>query len=178
MLLDVDGVLADFVSPALAILEVLGAGKFTHADVKTWEICEAIGRPDLVGKFYKMTDRAGFCYDIPVIAGAKAGVKQCRTVADVMFVTSPMDNQYWVWERNRWLQKHFKAGKKSTIQTDAKHAVSGHVFVDDKPSNVREWLAHNKSSIGILWDAPYNRDVNDLPRLSSWEDLVTLLRER
>ena len=44
VLLDVDGVLADFLTPALAFVEKLTGKPYQEADMTTWDIFEVVGK--------------------------------------------------------------------------------------------------------------------------------------
>lgn len=156
ILLDVDGVLADFTEGTRReILAVTGEDVPAHR-FTDYNLLYAVGirhREAIRGAWM----RQGWCASIPPYEGMKEAVERLRAHHEVFFVTSPFpDAQHWTWERTQWLKEHFGAGDRDIVFTHAKHVVRGDVLVDDKPSNVIEWCNHHPDKWGVLWAQPYN----------------------
>lgn len=173
VLLDVDGVLANFHEPALKVAQSVGVlhPEATHE----WDIFRHYDRKS-TDKIYDILRGEGWCASLEPYEGAQMGVLMLSSVADVYFVTAPMAGRHWPYERAEWLRKHFGAGNHNIIQTHAKHVCTGDVFVDDKPAHVEDWMSHNPQGTALLWDQPYNQRSHYLPRVDAWEQVVDAVR--
>lgn len=160
VLLDVDGVLADFLTPSFAILNRLSGLSHVAADLKEWDLFSLFPRT-VEDAFYDECNKPGFCSSLPVLPGAVEFVAGLREVADVYIVTSPMNhNQTWTWERQQWLKQHFDVPHRHIVHTSAKYLCVGDVLIDDRPLNIEEWEREHAKGVGALWDAPYNKSSN------------------
>lgn len=180
VLLDVDGVLADFLSATFEFLRDWTGRSWTTMDLMSWEIFD---HPELLSfkeRGYEQWRTQGFCGTLQPYQGAQAAVASMQEVADVYILTSPMDSLYWVHERDAWLKQHFGINRKNIIHTSAKYVCSGDVLVDDRHDNIVQWLEHHPEGLGVLWAHKYN-DGLALPtgavRTASWEDLVGMVRD-
>ena len=157
VLLDVDGVLADFVTPALRVVEQI-TGAPPHPDCHTdWDLFKDYPK-EVETKFYDEFKKEGWCAALPVYPGAQDGVEALRRVADVYFVTSPMHGPHWAFERTEWLVKHFGARYDHVVHTNAKYLCKGDILVDDKWQHLNNWFGQHADGVGILWEQPYNKD--------------------
>lgn len=178
VILDVDGVSADFVTHTLHTLVALGGPQMHHDDIHTWDIFGSIPR-EWEDRMVAEWHRPGWCAGIPLYEGAREAVVALREVAEVVFVTTAMeDAPHWMWERSRWLKQHLNAGARDIIFAASKKHIGADVFVDDKVSNVVEWHHAHPTSVAILWDQPYNRQESlpaGVQRTRSWEQVVQLV---
>jgi 5'(3')-deoxyribonucleotidase len=159
LLLDVDGILGNFVDPALDEVAALTGLRHQHDDVTKWDIMECLGIPDDVADAaYARMKREGFCASIPVYPGAQDGVELLRSVCNIYIVTSPLGGPYWSHEREAWLWEHFRIPGKTVISTAAKYKCVGDVFVDDKNSNLQKWQAAHPQGCAVRWNVRSNSD--------------------
>lgn len=180
VLLDVDGVLADFHKPTLEFLERRFGLRYDLSSFPTWDIFATVGR-----EYQPETERhwaeEGWCAAIPLYEGAVEGVRLLRdSGAEVFFVTAQMTHApFWMWERVQWLKRHFDADDRHVVFTLSKHLVVGDVLVDDKPSNVASWTAAHPTRHAVLWDQPTNAGVETPPgavRCGSWADVARMMQ--
>jgi 5'(3')-deoxyribonucleotidase len=173
--LDCDGIISDFLQGALdAIFEVTGK-RFQKQDVTGWNPWLSLRlQPDECDAVFHIIETPGWCESLEVMPGAVDGFSRLFAVADITIVTAPWaSSPTWVFERQRWLSRHiFPAGE--VIHTDAKHRVSADYFADDHATQVRRWSAHN-SGKALLWSQPHNRNINDVPRVSGWDELINIV---
>lgn len=170
ILIDVDGVLADFTNPALQLLEKL-TGEAPPADTTTeWDLLRNYPK-EIQEAFWAGCTTEGWCYSLPIYPGAKEGIHKLQQHLDVYFVTSPMHGPHWAYERTKWLMHHFGVKSHNVVHTNAKYLCVGDYFVDDKDSHVEIW---QRSHLGIamLWDAPYNQSAAHPMRVKSWDDVL------
>jgi len=179
VLLDVDGVTADFLTATLDTLVQLGGPRVPPEAIHTWDIFGSLPREwedRIVAEWHK----PNWCSSVPIYPGAREAVLRLRDIAEVVFVTTAMHGApHWMWERDVWLRTHLNAGGRDIIFATAKHVVSGDVLVDDKASNVAEWHKHNPRGTAILWDRPYNRTeqvASSIVRMDSWSALEELVQ--
>jgi len=172
VLLDVDGVLADFIGAwvALARKEV---PDFTEHDVTSWEFFDSpkLADADLREWIEEETCKPGFCFGLKPLGGAIDGAKsllQDERVA-VRIATSPWSSQHWMHERASWLAHWLDISERDVIFTHHKDLLRAHYLVDDNASTVTRWRAANPHGVGVLWAAPHNRNV--APRSSCWTTL-------
>lgn len=158
VLVDVDGVLADFHTAALRIV-----GEILERDVVAgprtiWDILDAFEFTDAqTAAFKQAVGRPAFCASLAPYPDAREGIAQLRTIADVYAVTA-FHSLHWVSERDWWLTEHFGFTRKQIVHTDAKYLVAGDVFIDDKVEHVQRWV-DRRTGTAVLWAQPYNAGV-------------------
>ncbi len=176
ILLDVDGVLADFVSETLGYLRRTWKLDYTADDITQWDICESLKLPVHVQEALKRRWRTiGFCAALEPYAGAKDFVRQLREIGPVICVTSPMnDSRTWASEREQWLVNHFGFRLEEVVSIRDKSIVSGDVMIDDSAVNLLTTIAPTR----ILFDRPWNRaDVAlQFTRAHSYQEILGLLQ--
>lgn len=167
VLLDVDGVLADFVGPALAWFNADQGTSFEPHHVTEYSIEKSLGlTKQQADRFYKLCSRLPVG-DQPVFVGAIEGFTRLSEVADVHIVTAPwLGHATWAYERIDWLWRHFQVPYKRVVITPAKHLVRGDFLVDDKTETLHTWAAEHPNSFAVQWQTPHNR-------LDSWAGLST-----
>jgi len=151
--------------------------------VDTWDIFQVI--EGFMGKdardaVVREINKEGFCLELPVFAGAKETVSALKELGvDIIIVTSPWTSKTWVYERTKWLKDHFGFQGSNIIHTSGKWRIKGDLFIDDHPTNVEKWAAHNGYEGAFVWNTPQNRkDEIVMPRLHSWAELLELVEAR
>ena len=179
--LDCDGVLSDFSLGALRVVEEVTGKCFVPADITAWDFTKALRLSSDEGSAVKKAigSKRGFAASLSVYPLARQGVRRLRELGEVFCVTSPWDsNVWWRSERESWLALHFgidrvhHASDKSTYEAD--------VFVDDKSSNVRDWLSAWPGGSAVFWRTPHNTS-EPVPwgahSTSSWDALYQIALE-
>lgn len=159
ILLDVDGVLADFVAGFLALLESELGIKATREQVAHFDIGASLGLSREHSSQVKraLGSRVGFARELDIYPGAVEGVRLLEPIADVYIVTSPWNsNPTWMHDREHWLEKHFGIPHSRVIHTSAKYRVSGDVLVDDKTDTLGKWR-DVQGGLPVQWETPHNR---------------------
>lgn len=181
--LDVDGVLADFAAAVCEHVYTVTGRRYNPNVIRTWEVFDSLPEPPSVqAEVYARLKAEGGCSSIPVIDGAKDAVNQLNEIVDITIVTSPFyGSKTWVYERSRWLHKHFGVSVDHVIHAKRKHAIHADFFLDDKESHVRAWeaywRAHGHSPVGLLWHTNRNTDPHpDTKVVTNWADVIQLVR--
>lgn len=178
-LLDVDGPLADFYTPCISLINEYTGWSKTVDDIKSWHIFRSLDVPkDVEKRIYDKMKSPGWCLSLDPIEDAVEAVQALREVGDVFFVTSPMQGQFWTYERTMWLIQNFDAKWSDVIHCSSKHVCAGDVLIDDRVSNLERWKASHPEGVALKFRGPYNRlDPWDGPVIESWkEELPDLLQ--
>lgn len=169
LLIDVDGVVADFVQ---GILRAVGSS-LKPEDITKWDIRPFL-TPEQREDMLAVQADPDFWRSLPVKDLAKEGMKLLEATYKVTWVTSPwVSCEGWESARRDWLNEHFDMTKKGQnyIPTSAKEMVDGDVFFDDKPDNIKRWKTRHFRGRAYIFDAPYNRDF-EWDRVS-WHSILT-----
>jgi 5'(3')-deoxyribonucleotidase len=188
ILLDVDGVLADFVGSFLYELRDITGVKYTREQVTEWQIEKALNlAPAVVSEAYERTKRQHWCFNIAPYPGAREGVKALREAGlNLRICTTPMaKSKHWMPERVEWLWNYFGFKESEIIFTYEKHAVYADAIVDDKIATLRDWVGQFgfggvkatpfSRGYAIAWDTPHNQTEAWPLRAKSWKHLHDLL---
>lgn len=175
ILLDVDGVVADFSGYLLESVY----SDLTADDVTCWDIMSLMTDEQRVMAKHKLKNPIWW-FEQPVLAGAKEGVEFLQQDGhQIHWVTSPWHScNGWESARRDWLHQYFKAEPKDITFTYRKDLVHGDVLIDDKYEHVAGWVGRH-GPFGLLFDAPYNRDSEpneDIMVVRGWEEVVSTIR--
>lgn len=159
VLLDVDGVVADFDAHYVKIARLtLGRQNiYVNFSGDAFSATERYGVNEEEARRVKRALMARSAVDMLPMPNAVEAVKRIDKRHDVYFVTAPFCPYHHTWfnDRQWWLEEHFcKRLSTRVVFTHHKHLVRGDVFVDDKLKNVKMWCGHNPEGTGICWDSP------------------------
>ena len=148
IVLDCDGVLADFVG-ALAKgfefdPEIVTEHDLRHVFGEKW--------PHMVTAICS----EGWCSQVPMYEGAQELYKGLAKLGRVIIATSPWDSETWCCERTRWIRERFP--KPNIVFARDKHDVRGDVLIEDSAESVEGWIDHLEPA--ILVDRPWNKHWN------------------
>lgn len=177
ILLDVDGVLGDFIGHTLAGLATTWEPDEipSRKDFRSWDLFNTITNKVQQRYCNRLWRKRGWCQSIPALPGAVEAVNRLRRHGEIYIVTAPLSNSlYWVNERYEWLKENFHIPPENVIFAYDKAVVSGHIFLDDKLANVDRWSCMNEGR-ALLWSTSYNQtDSLDHPvtRVCDWEEVI------
>lgn len=164
ILCDMDGVVADLMTPLLARYNKEFDDSLTQECLTAWNV-EQFCKPSARGRVSQLFNEEGMFYSAPVIPGAQEGILLMQELGfDVFFCTTPpVRSRFAVKEKAKWVDKHFPGvGAKKIIYTHHKGMVRGAALIDDKPENFNGFMG-----VRILFSQPWNKDFV-LPRGESW----------
>lgn len=162
VLLDVDGVLADFVTPVLAEINARTGGEYTYEEINGWDIYAALNVDPTVGRLVdNVIQQPGFCAGLREYPGVAKFLELLRERADVIAVTAPFEGAHWIGERLTWLADR-GFSKRDIVFTNRKELVRGDYLIDDKASTVGTWEDVHPLGRGILYNRPWNRRERNL----------------
>jgi 5'(3')-deoxyribonucleotidase len=154
ILIDVDGVLADFIGAWLDVFNGVTAEWDVapvlreHVDGMRIHECKEIlkrqeevrerGGEDALEMTGQLVNDFGFCTNIDRYPWAKELVQELRDLGRVRFVTHPLEgHRTWAFERDRWLVRHFGAKLHEVMHVRDKSLVAGSVLIEDNVHNAR-----------------------------------------
>jgi 5'-nucleotidase len=112
----------------------------------------------------------GFIRDLPPIPGAIEALQEMKAEGHIVRIcTSPLSQyQNCVEEKHAWVENHLgKEWVAAVILANDKTEIRGDTLIDDRPE-VRGELEPEWEY--VLFDRPWNRNVNTSKRLISWSD--------
>lgn len=175
ILLDQDGVLADFEHAFLDAWrrQYPDITPIAYEDRKSFYILQDYP-PELRDKAEALYTSPGFIRNVPAVAGAIEAFHELLALGmDVRICTSPLSQfENCVAEKYLWVEKHL--GREATnrlILTKDKTLVRGDILIDDKPNITGAMRPQWKH---IVYDAPYNRERKDVPRMT-WQNWRNVL---
>lgn len=182
IILDVDGVVADFVGHLVATMTQLGL-QLTYDDVTSWDAITQMG-----DRYRRLQDLIladpSWWLDLPLITGAMGGVDAIRSAGhEIVWCTTPWQPcDEWCSVRYKWLKKWFNAAVCDVIFCSRKELIHADAIVDDRPQNVAAWcrVAGAGGGRGLLVDRPWNRahrlDTILAGRVNGWPEIVAGVR--
>lgn len=177
ILFDVDGVCANYTQMFISCVIASGVRAITHAwKHDQWDLSKALNLTDEEDdKVYSLLAVPGAADRINPLPGSVEGIKRIAKIAEVYFVTSPLDRcPTWVSDRDKWLQRLFgeELGK-NVVHTKHKELVSGDMLVDDKPDHCKKWGKAWPLGKPVLWAERHRTDHEDEHlRTTSWDELL------
>jgi 5'(3')-deoxyribonucleotidase len=175
--IDVDGVIGNYTQLYLAAVRAATKREIPKDWAPAqWDIDEELGLTKAEKRAsYALMNQPGVADQMAHYPGTVEGIKQLSKVADLFFVTSPIDSSpTWCYDRKRWLKKLFGEELSDTVTyTGHKYAFAADFLVDDKPANCEEWAAAWPKGKALLWTANYSPAFfhDRLTHVKSWEEV-------
>jgi len=165
VLLDMDGTVVDWDSG----FRKAWANRSTIDRTRSYAMEECVPE-EFKDEAKKIMMAPGFFRHLPPFPNAVQKVKSMEHAGfQIWFCTSPLlGNPTCCQEKLEWIQEHFgEEYVKRVILCQDKTTVRGDILIDDKPKITG---LHHPTWQQCLFDAPYNQDRTDLPRMSEWSD--------
>jgi 5'(3')-deoxyribonucleotidase len=177
VLVDCDGILADFMTPCIDFINERTGMSHTVDEVRGWNAFECLKYEYLEAQFFDLVTRGGWCSGMIPYSGAQDGLRRLSLEAEVVIVTSPMQSLPWALERTQWLKRYFNVPHERIVMTRTKRYVSGDFIIDDLAENCADWLSGNLSGTALLWTRPWNEDNEfamtvGTKRVSDWDQII------
>jgi 5'(3')-deoxyribonucleotidase len=156
ILLDVDGVLADFPSTALRYINERAGREYLLGDIEEHDILKALCLTHWQDDFDRWCSETDVCRELEPYDGARAFVDALREIGEVVCVTSPYGAvPTWQHSRLAWLKEHVGIEKRDVVFCKRKELVRGNLLIDDKIENVEAFGADG-GGMGLLFTRPWN----------------------
>ena len=178
VILDVDGVQADFVKKYLETIAQVTGKQFRPEDIDQWDIAVALGLSAAeIAEVDRLVMTPEWCRSLEMCEGAQEYVPQLRAVADVHVVTSPFRGRFWPGERSEWLIDLLGFDHHDITHSHRKHRIDADFIVDDKAKTCVLWKQHHPHGTAVLWHTYFNRNDHDsgFVRVEGWQQLIALV---
>lgn len=165
ILLDMDGVVVDFMGPWLEMYNHLTNEGVELDQIKSMKTRKWVGDPMTL---MRIKDSVGFVRNLPPKDGAIDGVKELIKLGhEIVFVSNGTNCPTSGHEKRDWLKYHFHKEWQYAplVLTYHKHLVRGDCLLDDNPKNLEKL---HSSTTPLLWHYSYNSDVLDYTRIYDW----------
>lgn len=169
ILLDMDGVMADFNAAALEMYNFLTNENVVVEQIKTPQTGKHVGDPTLLRK---IVESPGFMRNLQPIDGAIEGVEYLHGKGhDIVFVSNATNCPTSGHEKRDWLKYYFSKVWKYAplILTKQKYRVRGDVLIDDDPKN---FVGLHESTKALLYNHSYNAHVVGFERVYGWDHIL------
>lgn len=151
VLIDCDGVLADFVGHLKKVCRL-------YSHVTEWDLDKCLTQEELTRIAELRHEDNGFCKNIPWLPGACTFLDLCVFSYDTYIVTSAWNLPGWERDRRKWLKGYVGSHKIIFSPKEAKPLIKGDVLIEDHPGTCYKWLEEHKEGKAILLDAPWNQE--------------------
>lgn len=174
ILIDCDGVLADFTEGCLELARSR-AGIFdkTEADITRWDTGGCLGWPGLDVAVDHALRHSEFCYRLGEYEGAMHWFRDVELEfgAERVFVCTSPWNADWAGQRAAWLEKR-GIPLKQQIQCSAKHLIPGYL-IDDRPGVSLTRALSQTFTLARPWNADDANVRGDYAAATAWLRRVT-----
>ena len=178
--IDVDGVLADQVSPLLPIIKRQLGIELNYEDVKQWDL--PVSTTNIAKLIEERHGDEDYVRSLPMHRGAAEIVRNLSKQHRIAVITSRSEKSD-VWTK-KWLEAN-QIPFDRFINTKEKHNTTFpvSVLIDDYLRNVTKFL-HNTEGRVILFDQPWNRDRDELQKyladgrlviVRNWQEVASSL---
>lgn len=173
VLLDIDGVVGDFISSALEIVTELGVAGLTADGIVDTRM-ENLLPSEHRETFLDRLRQRGFCTRLRPYPGAVEFVRELQRRHDVAVVTTAMPgSETWAHERENWLAETFDL--RTVISTRHKDWIVGDYLIEDTIANAVAWTHAHPHGVAMLIDRPYNRGYTLIDRIVRCRSLPAVL---
>jgi 5'(3')-deoxyribonucleotidase len=157
ILIDCDGVVADFDGMFIHVLRTQFGIEFNPNDSLEWDYFnhpQVIEVKNDVWQYILSTRH--LIRGIQKFSYADEMIRKLREVGSVEACTSIVAGGYYADERIMWLMEQLDFKRIDIHLSYKKWRVHGDVFIDDKPENVAKWADawYTSGGIPVLWQTP------------------------
>lgn len=170
ILLDCDGVLADFVTAAIKTC----GRKEEHDDIRGWGFFEDWGLTE--DEFWEKCKGREFWMSLKPYPWAKRLLKGLKREGDVTIMTSPSQDYECAGAKIEWLEKNLGVNYKDVSITHKKKIAANpsSLIIDDKPSHIDDF--RSRGGRGILFSQPWNSERLDAVDVSDLLNYLTIVK--
>ena len=178
ILLDCDGVLANFDQACIDIINEHTGENHTIDEIKQYDVLLSLGHQELSDWFKSRVSQPGWCLNIQPFPGASEAVRRLQEIGEVVIATAPFSGPNWVLERQQWLKKHFNIDEGRVVSALCKKYVIGDALIDDSPIQCVDWHKEYPKRMTLIWDAKYNQHLvtsSTMVRACDWDSVYSKL---
>jgi len=166
LIIDMDEVLCDFLTPAIAYYNAEHFMALTKRDIEDYRISKYPGMLDCIY-------RDGFFRNLEPLDYAKACISILIAEGhDVIVASDPQACGRIAGEKYGWISEHLPHLKPQNIMLgNRKDILRGDLIFDDNPDYLKSF-----AGIKVAMDRRYNQDVTVDFRVNNWREFLKLMR--
>lgn len=171
--IDVDGVLAEQISPALEAID--SDHHMTKSDIQRWDQPIPEAETNIKEVIEKNLQDMEFVLSMSAISGAIEGMKDLQRLGHSLYIitdrpsSARLATKEWIIQQGIPFDKITHTNGKSKAESDAR------VLIDDYPKNIDEFAG--KSRYGLLFSQPWNESYQltgrNQYRVRDWTEVVS-----
>jgi 5'-nucleotidase len=173
LLIDLDGIAADFYGSILSIYNAEFGENLTPADVRTWEFSPEVFTKSTEEHIAEYFNRPGFWSELTPIKGAVESLKYLHGQGHVLKIVTavPTHSPRCCYEKLMWVENHLPfIGHDNFHATKDKAGVRGDLLFDDAIHNIDTF-----PGLTCVLDTAYNQEANADFRVNSWESFIKVI---
>lgn len=185
ILLDMDGITADFFGPLLHEYQRRTGESVPIERITEWDMGKNVSHPETI---FAIFHEHGFFENLPPVPGAIEAIKRFLELGHEVVIVSAPCTPHSAAEKIKWCAKHLPfMDQKNLIlcHHKYKYTISGDVIVDDNAETASRYTQENKNSIALtiaynynkITPNPYTLRAEGTPE-SCWKQIVDVIENR
>lgn len=173
---DIDGVLADLLTPWLKWYNKEYNDNLTNEDIISWDMNKFV-KKEAKNKIYDYLNFPNIYDDIKVLDPLSIGVLKewaSEPSLEIFIITSCGNRPNMIAGKLKWLKENYPfLNKRNFVFTDNKGVANVDVMVDDYSVNLDKVFKANDQTYLFLYDSYHNQDKSDddYVRVKNWKDI-------
>lgn len=165
ILLDMDGVLADFMRQACKYHD----RQYIPEQITNYNFYEMWGLTD--DEFWKPMQGYDFWAKIEMYDYAPKFLKELREIAPVTICTAPIRDKYCISGKLHWLESNLQIPTCDVVFANKKWLLANdrNILIDDSQAKIDKF--HEHGGTGIIFPQPWNKGKGD------WKTVLSLVSE-
>lgn len=157
VLLDIDGVVADFIGGLCSGFRKNGLA-LTPEDFRSWDLHQTLRTPTEMVMAHNIVEEPGFCLGLDPYPESLEFIKNLQELAEVHPLTSPwIGAPLWSAERALWCREMGLTNYPIFARTEQKSMVRGSILIEDRAETCEAWSKANPGGVCVLLDRPWNQ---------------------
>ena len=164
--IDVDWVMAKLLHKWLEYYNILFDEELTTEDILEWSIVDFV-KPEAEEVMLNILNLPDFYRDLAIRSTAAESIKELDKYYEILIVTDYFTKESFK-AKYDWLREHLPFIKRENLVfTGNKSLILADYLIDDGVHNLETF-----QGVGILYDAPYNREETRFKRVHSWGEIT------
>lgn len=172
IIFDMDDVIVDYLGVLINDYNLKYATNYTIDDCKSWSLKDSFG-----ANIEEFICPKGRFVDLPIKDDSVSYIKEIINSGryDVFIATACPPHSYI--EKYEWIREYMSFfNTNRLIPCTEKSAIWGDVIIDDKPSNIDEFIKNSPiNSTGFLMDMPHNKNETKYNRICNLSNMLEIL---
>jgi 5'-nucleotidase len=181
ILVDLDGIVADFFGPLWVEYERLTGEKISTSQILCWDMSKYVSHPEVLKSIYF---RHGYFTTLPTLPGAVNALGELADDGHELVIVSSPCTPHSAAEKLEWCKKHLPfLDQKNVWIGHNKHHVRGDILIDDGPHNISAYRREHPEAFLTGIAHPYNEgasydlraDCHEKPA-DAWDQMLAAIR--